>query len=526
MSGYVKKFNGVPMKKFFSIIILCFSFTLSAEEIAYSLHFMHPEKHEAEIEITLNSENDNELLFAMPAWAPGRYVIYNFSKNVFDVSVTDSDNQPLRVESIDKQTWKVQCPEQKTIHFKYKVYANTFDGTFSKIESDGAAINGACIFMYIHNRKDRPVTLRIDKPDNWDCITPMEEKTTGIYHAENYDHMIDSPIELGKLFVHDFDHLGKKHQAVFHQGVVQPFRDHFIGDIKKFISHQAAVFNNKLPYDRYIFFFTLDKNLQHTDGMEHRNSCRVILRMDPNEINPDAKTDDNYDNLIWLSAHEFFHTWNIKRLHPKGLNPFDYDKEVYSDCLWIVEGFTSYFGYLSLARSGIYSPEKLYSEFAGRIRRYETSPGKNEHTLAEVCRLTWLFKGNIPQYEETIIDQTTYSYYYKGLVVGLLLDLKLRNLTNNKITLDILMNLMFKKFNRKGYTESDFENLSSELSGQDLSSFFDLTVRSTKELDYTILIAAGLKLVAEENGSNFKIIPEVNPSGKQLKIRKDWLGLD
>ncbi len=516
------------------LLILTTTLITRAQDIAYTLKIDEPASHKATISVHISDMKKDSLTFAIPAWAPGRYVIYNFCKNIFDLKAFDVSGNKLQMRLLDKQTWRVYCPGISQIRIKYRVYANTLDGTFSKITENGASINGAGIFIYFKDFKPAPVSLNIEKPASWNLLTALPRQKNGQLFAENYDQLIDCPIEMGQLVVHNFEYLNRDHQLLFHSGVQSQILSHFINDLKKVIREQALVFNGNLPYDRYVFFYHLDENLEHTDGMEHANSTRILLRMNINNLKPDANTDPGYDNLIWLSAHEFFHIWNIKRLRPAGLGPFDYSKETYTPSLWIVEGLTSYYAYLALVRSGIYTREKLYSEFAGRIKRYETDPGKNHRTLDNVSRLTWLFKGGIPYYEETNIDETTYSYYYKGLIIGLLLDLKIRHLTGNRISLDDVMNAMYKKFYAcdtkgryfpgKGYHTRDFERLTAQMAGTDLQAFFDRCVRQIAELDYSILNYAGLELVNSESERHYRIVEMENSTDLQQQLRDDWLG--
>lgn len=243
----------------------------------------------------------------MPAWSPGRYVIYNFAKNVFDVQVKTENDQTIRPILIDKQTWKIPTQKAKQINISYQLFANTLDGTFSKIDSVGASINGASVFAYIAEMKNQPLQLTIHVPESWQTVCALNPQNNGLFNARSYDELIDSPIELGPtLHKHHFQVLGKDHHLIFHQPVDGKLLYHFQQDLEKIITYFASLFGDSLPYHNYTFFFHLNKNLQHTDGMEHTANCRVLLRMDLNQIMPDANADADYDNLIWLSAHEFF----------------------------------------------------------------------------------------------------------------------------------------------------------------------------------------------------------------------------
>jgi len=520
------------LQKLLVFCLISISPLLRAQTILYTLSVDQPQQHITSVQMDIPVKQQDSITLALPAWAPGRYVIYNFSKNVFELQAKNESGNSLSIIIQDKQSWKIYCSDSDTVKVRYNLFANTLDGTFSKIDSNGASINGSGVFLYQVGGKAKAVELKILAPDGWQIVSALERKTNGNFYAANYDFLIDSPIEMGNLTIHSFNHLGKTHQLVFHRKIKSHLINTFIQDLKKVITQLANIFGGQLPYQRYVFFFHLSPKLEHVDGMEHLNSCRVLLRMDPDKINPNANTDPDYDNLIWLSAHEFFHLWNVKRLRPAGLGPFDYTKEVYTKSLWLVEGLTSYYAYLSLIRSGIYTQEKIFSEFSGRINRYESAAGKTRRTLEEVSQLTWLFKGNVPEYEQTNIYETTYSYYYKGIIVGLLLDLKIRQATENRISLDDVMRSMFQKYYSgrqenyylpgRGYSEQDFENMTEKISGLELDDFFDTALRSTKELDYTILNAAGLILERQPNKKlNIKLLHQPNPA--QHLILRDWL---
>lgn len=511
--------------------LVCLSSLLLAQPVQYTLIINQPYKHLATVHMDFAPGRADSIDLNLPVWSPGRYVRYDFSKNIFDFYAENDRGELLPVQIINPHTRRIRCSGQERIHVRYKVFAHTLDGTFSFIDSAGASLNGSGLFMYIKNEKYRPALLEVKAPQNWQVVSSLSRNKQGLFEAANYDRLIDSPIECGKLFLHSFRCLGKKHTLVFHKPLPPKLLNRFTADLKKVITKESRVFGDTLPYDHYTFFFHLLPALKHPDGMEHLNSCRVLLRMNVNHIKPDANTDPDYDNLIWLSAHEFFHTWNIKRLRPKGLGPFDYTGEVCTPSLWIVEGLTSYYAYLALVRSGIYTPEKLFSEFSGRINRYENDPGKTHRTLAEVSMLTWLFKGHVPRYAATNIDETTYSYYYKGLIVGLLLDLNIRSLTRGNKSLDDVMRRMYDQYYRgkktnyylpgKGYTEADFEQMANTVVGANLDTFFRNSVRQIRALNYRLLNAAGLQLVRQKEALKIKQL--VKSTKIQQKILDDWL---
>ena len=513
------------IKAFPSFLVLCLAVLIKPHfatdhSVQYQLIINQPQKHLATIQIETPVLGMDTLTISMPAWSPGRYVIYNFAQNVFDLKAFDQNGQPLKTILVDKQTWRVPVRNTRSIQISYRLFANTLDGTFSKIDLKGASINGAATFAYLKELKDRPIQLRIKAPPHWQVVCALDPQSNGPFKASGYDQLIDSPIELGRLFKYRFTVLNTSHFLIFHQPVKPKLLTHFQKDLQKIIRYFANLFGDSLPYSCYTFFFHLTPHLKHPDGMEHANACRVLLRMDLQHVEANANTDPDYDNLIWLSAHEFFHTWNVKRLRPVGLGPFDYSKEVYTPCLWIVEGWTSYYAYLSLLRTGIYTQGKFLSELSNRITRYENSPGKKYRTLTEVSILSWLFKGAVPRYAQTNIDTTTYSYYYKGLIAAFLLDILLRSKAQPASSLDELIKTMWQQFYKQGqsyyylagqgYTEQQIEDMIVERLGQTGKTFLSEVVHSTNALPYEIVENAGLKLQVINN--TFRLVKKQNPS--------------
>lgn len=515
------------MKRF---LLFLFGMILGAQgaNIHYTLQITDPGRHLANITIEVPVNNADTLAFAMPAWSPGRYVIYNFSQNVFAISAHDEHGHSIRPLLIDKQTWQVPCRGKKRITFRYRIFAHTLDGTFSSIDTSGASLNGASLFMYVRGRKHWPVLLDIQAPPPWRIVTGFGNRIQP-YHAPNYDVFIDTPIEMGTLFTYSFNVLNKPHTLVFHRPLPVPLLRTFKNDLQKVIRFHASLFGDSLPYPHYTFFFHLSPDLPHPDGMEHLNACRVMLRMNIDSVEANANTDPDYDNLIWLSAHEFFHTWNVKRLRPAGLGPFDYSREVYTPSLWIVEGWTSYYAYLALLRTGIYTPQKWLSEIAGRITRYERNPGKKYRTLAETSILTWLFKGHVPRFAATNIDTTTYSYYYKGLIAGFLLDALLRSETNGRYSLDDLLRAMWHRFYLtgqtnyylpgQGYTEQEIEALIVEKLGAKGREFLRRVVHSTAPLPYDLAQNLGLKLEWDAAKKRYRLTKLISTPPR---ARKYW----
>ncbi|TFG93989.1 MAG: M61 family peptidase, partial [Calditrichales bacterium] len=437
--------------------------------------------------------------------------------------VENEDGLEIPCEMTDLHTWRFAPGKNNGFHISYRVYANTLDGTFSQIDSSGASLNLTGILVYLVNYKHFPVSLRLTDTDQRHAVSALAAIQPNSFSAFNYDQLVDAPVDIGTFDLIDFTHRDITHTLLLHDPLPVDFIPPFIDNLKAIIDQHYRVFNSSMPYPRYTFFYHLNPGLALTDGMEHRDASRILLKIPAAELVADANTNDDYDNLIWLSAHEIFHAWHVKRLRPAGLGPFDYQHAPDTDALWIVEGLTSYYAYLSLIRSNIYTKDKFYFEFSNKISRFENHPAKNLRSLAEVSRLSWLFLGDVPSFESTNIDQTFYSYYQKGMLVALLLDIEIRARTGNRSSLDTVMAEMYKQYYLEpvgtyymrgtGYTTADFIRMVESISGSDFQDFFRLYVFGRGNINYNdYLSKAGLVL----EPANFSAVPN-NPISYILK---------
>ncbi|HZH89371.1 MAG TPA: hypothetical protein VEX70_02005 [Pyrinomonadaceae bacterium] len=482
-------------------------------DISYQLSMSNPASHLFEVSMTVEPPNGAEAIdFQMPRWSPGRHAIFDFAKNVQEVRAETScppagtcpQGSALPVTRLDTQTWRV-FPQQgavsRGVTLTYKVFANDLSGTFSQLDTRHANFNGGSIFMYVVGHKQDPVRLSINAPANWRILNAASVRADQReWKFPNYDILIDTPTEIAPDFtVDEFKVEGKTHRVMVHSfGEEKGQRAALVGDIERVVRAQIALLG--LPdYDGYLFMMHFDPTAPRGDGMEHLASTQIISTR---ALGDKGVAEDALDT----ASHEFFHVWNVKRLRPVELGPWDFTRPVNTRSLWIAEGLTNYYGGLMQRRAGIWTDERFMRALAGAIGSVENAPG-NRLISAEEASLIASFIDRTPHYQRTNLSETTVSYYSKGEVIGIVLDLLIRGKTQGRASLDDVMRRMYEEFylrspaatyysRGRGYTGADFERVVSQVAGADMSGFFARHVRGTEPLPYEEAFAhVGLRLV-------------------------------
>jgi len=499
----------------FSLLIL-FCTTAAAQDerynISYELSMSNPASHLFEVSMTVEPPKGVEAVdFQMPRWSPGRYAVFDFAKNVQEVRAATScpptgtcpQGSVLPVTRLDTQTWRVfpQNAISKGVTVTYKVFSNDLSGTFSQLDARHANFNGGSLFMYVVGHKQDPVRLVINAPANWRIINAASERADQReWQFPNYDILIDTPTEIAPDFtIDEFKVDGKTHRVMVHSfGEEKGQRAALVRDIERVVRAELALMGTP-DYDSYLFLMHFDPTAPRGDGMEHLASTQIITTR---ALGDKGVGEDALDT----AAHEFFHVWNVKRLRPVELGPWDFTRPVNTRSLWIAEGLTNYYGALMLRRAGIWSDERYLRALAGAIGPVENAPG-NRLISAEEASLIASFIDRTPHYQRTNLGETTVSYYSKGEVLGIVLDLLIRGKTGGRASLDDVMRRMYDEFYLKspattyylrgrGYTGADFERTVSQVAGADMSDFFARHVRGTEPLPYEEAFAyVGLRLV-------------------------------
>jgi predicted metalloprotease with PDZ domain len=485
--------------------------------ISYRLSMSRPVSHLFEVMITVELPENSPLQsldFQMPKWAPGRYAVFDFAKNVQEVRYAASTppcagcsvtkpSPSVRAQRIDDQTWRAEVNGHRFITFSYQVFANDLSGTFSQLDPRHANYNGGCIFMYVVNHKQDPVKLVIDPPDRWRVVNGRTDRADQHeWQFPNWDIMIDTPTEIAPDWTQDdFQVDGKTYHVVVHSfGSEGGKRPALVREIEKIVRAETAMWGPP-EFDAYTFLIHFAADDHSGDGMEHLTSTQIIQ--------PGALSDEGtFENTLGTVAHEFFHVWNVKRLRPAELGPWDFTRPLNTRGLWVAEGITNYYGHLMLRRAGIWDDKAFLSRESQTVTSIETASGSRLMS-AEESSQSAPFLDDAPHAQRTNLENTSISYYPKGELLGLVLDLVIRGKTYGKSSLDDVMRRMYDEFYLKspnatyylrgrGYQTEDLERVASSAAGFDLHDFFTHYVRGVEPPPYDFALSfVGLRLVYE-----------------------------
>ncbi len=457
--------------------------------INYQVAMTQPENHLFKVTLRVQNWNSQELNLKMPVWTPGSYLVREYSKHIQNFSAHNHEGKPLVWHKLSKNHWQIQTKDITEITVQYRVFANELTVRTNHLDANHAYFNGAALFFYIPEFPDVAYQVKILTPSpSWRVTTALPSTgKTNTFYADDFDTLVDSPFEIGYQDVYKFEVLGKNHELViWGKGNIEPKR--VIDDLQKIIQVEAEIFGG-LPYDRYIFILHLAP--QGAGGLEHKNCCTLNY----NRLGFRAK--DSYERFMQLAAHEFFHLWNVKRIRPKALEKFDYEGENYTTSLWFCEGTTSYYDLMIPLRSGIYDAKTFLNNLSKEITRLQTTPGRFIQPVSESSWDAWikLYRPDANSSNSQI------SYYLKGEMVSLLLDLLIRSHHNNKRSLDNVMAILWEQFGKPeiGFTPTDLQHIIESVAGMDLSDFFQRFIDGTEELPFNeYLEPFGLQVQAED----------------------------
>lgn len=427
-----------------------------------------------------------EIAFQLPAWTPGWYVLRSNERNLSQPSAQGSHHQPLRLEKSDARTWRVATEGNSQVTFSYDVKAtDTGYGFFEPyLDSQHGFIPGPATLAYVVNGKDAPCSITYRTPSGWEVASanrPVPDKPNQ-FTAPNYDTLSDQPAELGKFERYDRTIGGVPVSVVLVGGEPTRYRRWADGVFK--IAQAGIKLFGGAPFERYVFFFHFSRTEGFSGGLEHLD-C-TVLRLDPANLHqPEGEN-------FAIVAHEFVHAWNVKRIRPQALGPFDYTQPVRVKDLWFAEGVTDYFAPRLVVEAGLASQRFWLGYQAEQLTQLMSNPARHLVTLEESSLKVWEGANESEGFGGL-------SYYNKGLVVGLLLDTELRRRTENKKGLeDVLKELLIQcQKSGRGYSDGEIERVASRLAGSDLSAFFQQALRSTQDLPIKSTLEAGGILVEE-----------------------------
>jgi predicted metalloprotease with PDZ domain len=496
----------------------------------------HTHLFEVDVAIKRTADAPQEELLVMPVWTPGSYLIREFARNVQDFAASTAANQPLKWEKTNKNTWRVVTNGARDWHATYRVYANELSVRTSELNSAHAFWNNANLLMYLEGFLNSPSTVHVLAPDVWKVATglPAVLGQKNIFRAENFDVLYDSPFEASNFKTVVFNVKGIPHRIVIDgEGNYDPER--MRRDVQKIVETQVEVMGGEIPYRDYTFILHLRANAG--GGLEHLNSTalgypRFGFKIQTGDratsASPAATTtpERDYRGFLSLVSHEFFHLWNVKRIRPDALGPFDYTKENYTKLLWVAEGITDYYADLLVRRAGLITENEYLTATARAIQTLQNTPGRKEQTVEDSSFDTWI---KFYRQDENSINSQV-SYYDKGAILGLLLDLEIRQRSKNGKSLDDVLRYLYVEFFKKNrnYTPADFQKACELMAGSSLEDFFNRYVRGTEELNYSVALeAAGLRLDTTGTGTGDEKVyfgADVAQEEDRLIVRRVYAG--
>ncbi len=453
-----------------------------------------PQTHYYEVRLDLRGFSQSFTDFKMPVWAPGSYLVREFARHVERLRATDAGGKALAVEKLDKNTWRVRHPGQATFAVSYGVYAYELSVRTSYLDADHGFVLGSSVFLYPAGQEKLPSQLSVQPPAGWATVsTALRPAVTGgpratrsyEYEVADYDELADSPLEIGNQKLLEFTTQGTSHQLAMFGPYTLPDQTRFLADMK-IVTEQAQAVVGQNPLDHYLFI------VHHTEtgggGLEHLYSTTLGARP-TTYANPVS-----YKNFMRLVAHEYFHLWNVKRIRPVALGPFDYDHENYTHMLWVSEGQTEYMAGQITQRAGFFSPQEYYDDLAAELSTVENTPGNGLQSAAEASFDAWI---RLYRPDENS-NNSQISYYDKGKLIGLMLDLMLVRDTNGQKHLDDVFRLLYTKYYqglKRGFTDQEYQDAVAQVAGRRYDDFFQNCVYGTRPPDYAgALAAVGLRL--------------------------------
>lgn len=478
------------------------------DTVYFTLSFDDAATHVVHVSMQCKTDDEDSMIFKMPQWTPGYYQLMNYANKIFHLQVMGDGNN-IEWYKKNNYSWVVQTKGNENIFFQYDVIADSAFVATSIIDTSHAYIIPAATFLYNDKKIQAPVSLHIFQNKNWSRIaTGLDSAGPAYYTATDFDMLFDCPILAGNL--EEFPSF--KVNNIPHRFIAYKAGDFdkaaLMNDLKKIVETSVYIMGD-IPYKHYTFLGIGPGN----GGIEHLTSSA-------NSFTGYAfKTPGGRKAMLSFLTHEYFHNYNVKRIRPVELGPFDYDNGSKTNQLWVSEGWTVYYEYMITERAGIISDTDVYNNIRNNILVYEKHDGKNHQSLLQSSAETWSDGpfGNDP--EKTI------SYYDKGPVVALMLDFAIRHFTKNKKSLDDVMCRLYKEFymqKERGFTETELKKVCEDFAGKKLDELFEY-VYTTKPLNYTKYLNYG-GLDIDTTNQLYIIKPLQQPDAMQASIIKSWLG--
>lgn len=491
--------------------------TASAHGLLYSIVPKDLAGHLYQVTLDIAAPDAAGQVVSLPVWIPGSYMVREFSRNIVQIKAS-SDGKKVALKKLNKNTWQA-APCKTTLRISYEVYAWDLSVRAAHLDQSHGFFNGTSVFLSVHGQEMNPHVVDIQRADDaacktWRVATSLPELKAkrygfGTYVAANYDALIDHPVEMGDFAMATFEAHGVPHDFVVTGKVPNMDMDRIIADVKKICETQIALFEprtKKAPMDRYVFMTMVVG--EGYGGLEHRASTALICNRTDLPLKHQAEMTDGYRGFLGLCSHEYFHTWNVKRIKPAAFAHYDLQQENYTSLLWLFEGFTSYYDDLMLVRAGVIDEAAYLKLIAKTINMVTRGSGRTKQSVAESSFDAWTKYYRQDENSPNAIV----SYYTKGSLVGLGLDLTIRAESAGKKSLDDVMRVLWQKFGRdfyermltgkqQGLAENEFEALVEATTGVNVRRFLDRHVRGTEDVPLAALYADFAVLVNDGNAN-------------------------
>lgn len=451
----------------------------------YRLFFEEPQLHFIRIELDLAASRTEPTILKLSKWRPGRYELAPYSENIADIRAITRSGQPLEVTKTAYNCWQVAASEEAAVlHYKYHSIVGNAGG--SLLTEDFVYFNGVNLFLYEPDKINQPSRVELDLPADYKIACGLKKEGNTLL-ADNFHQLVDAPLIASASLQHQAVEVGGVQHNIWFQGEVKPDWNRIATDFIRFGEAQLAIMGG-FPVDEYHYLFIIhNKHIYH--GVEHFNSTIIALGPGYKLMRPEL-----YEELLGVSCHELFHTWNVKAIRPADMQPYEYDQENYSRLHYITEGVTTYYGDLLLLKSGVWDLEHYLRVFNTSImRRHYNNNGRDHITLEEASFDSWLvgYKSGVPNRK--------ISFYTKGALAAFILDYLIREGSDNVRSLDTVMREMYDRFGKtgKGYTREDYKSIAEAHSGRNLDIYFEEVISGTVALEPRLELAAnyfGLEL--------------------------------
>jgi predicted metalloprotease with PDZ domain len=441
----------------------------------YKIYSKDRTSHFIDVECFIGNLTSNRVELQLPAWRPGRYELQNFAKNIQIFEVFDENEQKLSARKITKDRWEVQANGAKSIVVRYNYYAQIINAGSSYVDEHTFYVNPVNLCIYAEGQIDEACTIELhlrekEKIAGINNTSFSQEKGAHILHFDDFYHLADSPFIVSPTLKHDFYKVGKVKFHLWFEGNFQPDFKRIKADFRKFTQEQINIFG-EFPEKEY-HFLTWILPVPYYHGVEHRSSTMQVLGPDNQNF------EELYIDLLGLASHELFHTWNICKIRPIELLPYDYTRENYFPTCFVAEGVTTYYGDLMLSRSKVFDETQYLKELEACFKRHFDHADQAYQSLVESSWDLWLdgYNPGIPNRKVSV--------YHKGAIAAQILDLHIRKVSSHTLSLDDVMRLMWEQFGKpfKGYSMEDYQAVCEEVANEKLDWYFDVCIKGNESL--------------------------------------------